>query len=363
MRHPLLINVSAGPVCTPWSEERRENASQGCSRSRWPRLGKPFPLLLLWFTVHLCLVASSFAEPRAEIEESMGGDRLPRTTLIGSFLGTFPRMHRAVPNGWKNVYIPQPTGGDAMKMIQALVDSVRLLRASHPDTLSLVIITDVPGLKDFASDSGDFEVHVPANLSHYHEAWGFLGANDVRFVMQRDYLLELPSPCAFLIDASDVEVLRHPGALCAERPAGTLAVANDVSGAKFSDPATSPGRWMRQLVKRTHYGDGDTAFARLLADPTLPMLNCGIVGGDAGAVAEFLRRAHEALWARRSHKLTRPVDMVLANHIAHTWSGPTEFGFPEGLVSLPFRHECGDVTPRCDYGELEASGQFFFRHK
>lgn len=216
--------------------------------------------------------------------------------------------------------------------------------------------------------------------------------NDVRWLAYDVALREARVPsdaCVFAIDFGDVGVIGNPSSLCAS---GRLAVSTDSCRTK------GVKQWLSGVARQAEYTPSSPQLEAFLADPTAPLLNCGIVGGMRHVFDPFLQRLtraivrHHRSWLERSSASWRqglhvgtaraanetglsmsssvPVDMLALNDVvaADEYEGARVLrGFPIGPVNLPFWGDvCGSNCTEldCKLDELaRMMPNYVFSHK
>ena len=222
-----------------------------------------------------------------------------------------------------------------------------LTKALGDGTLRMIVIHDLPELLPFES-------HRNVTLHRLRDlVLAVSQPHDKRWEAYGEALRDAgakAADCVFAIDFGDVAPTRDPRELCEAAP-GALFVGSDncaspgaiTNGAKF---------WLRKACLLSRYA-ASASLRAYLYTPSSAAFNSGVIGGTHTVFDAFRRavahrtRAHYAASASRGESPSpAPVDMLVVNDMALTWSGPVVTGFPDGPVNMPmFGNLCGALTP------------------
>ena len=211
-----------------------------------------------------------------------------------------------------------------------------------------------------------------------------LPATDARWAAYGHFLrTERPpsSACVFMVDISDVRLLRDPSGLCRAHP-NALFVGGDICN------GVGPVAFLQFQTDRTGYRASgrlrtlmQTAHRRNAQLRRPYVHNAGVLGGRLAVLEPFRRHLASATrehYARAGATSSSVMDAALLNDLMLSYEGEVIGGFPRGVVTLPM---AGDpcVRPKfnafCTASRVEnctakaliaamvTSGRYFFSHK
>ena len=188
---------------------------------------------------------------------------------------------------------------------------------------------------------------------HYFPNGGVMPPGDARWAMFASVLQGFDDDdnawrCAWLVDMTDVDVLRLPP--CSKQFYGHagLAVGTDACALRPT--------WLRETAIRGNYSVSSPALQAFFHGQHAgrkQTLNCGLVGGLRDAILTAVEQMSRRL--ARHHLVVPPppyvpMDMVVLNQLAlelEAVNGPLVTGYPLGPVNLPMWGGLTDRTQFC----------------
>ena len=185
-------------------------------------------------------------------------------------------------------------------------------------------------------------------------------------VLLLDAFLQTPyidTNCAFVMDVTDVVIMRSPAALCRSP---RLYVETDVCD------TSSVKRWMQKTYFKGSSG-WSPALQKHLANFSTSLWNGGIFGGRMETLRPFFRRYKQSVSNHMSRANTFPVDMLAFNEVVETLPRESfNTGFPLGTFNaLMWGNVCchksaspchRNCSRSCVDDAIER-GNYFFAHK